>query len=137
MKETWSVHVWIHFNNIQPYWLNIGLLLKHTKRQPSFKNYTSFPIYYLKWQSDFEILTSSYIMIWVRSNYVTGNKWISAMPYWKMCEKKYDKSYAATFYFSGSWVICSLKISGVRQIFITFFLFEKIYYVEMLSCLTV
>lgn len=65
-------------------------------------------------------------MIWVRSNYVIGNKWISAMPYWKMCEKKYDKSYAATFYFSDAWVICSLKISWVRQIFITsFFLFEK------------
>lgn len=140
-----SIQVWTHFNNVQSIdQINTALPLKHIKRLPTFENYTSFPICYLKWQSAFEILTSSCIMIWVRSSCVTGNKGISVMPDWKcMWGKKDDKSYLATSHppaplpVSGSFV-CSLKISVVRQIFITSFVYlKKRYDVKILSCLTV
>lgn len=130
VRETGSIQLWTHFNNVQPIdQINTGSGLKQIKRRLTFKNYASFPIYYLKGQSAFEILTSSY-MIWVRSSCVSGNKGICVMPYWKMCEKKYDKSYTATLLPTpyplvfGS-LVCSLKISGVRQIFITSFVYKK------------
>lgn len=87
--KNWSIQVWTRFNNVQSIdQINTALPLKHIKRLATFENYTSFPIYYLKWQSAFEILTSSCIMIWLRSSYVTGNKGICVMPYWKCVGKK-------------------------------------------------
>lgn len=129
--KNWSIQVWTRFNNVQSIdQINTALPLKHIKRLGTFENYTSFPIYYLKWQSAFEILTSSCIMIWLRSSCVTGNKRISVMPYWKCVgEKRDDKSHSATSFFpsvSGSFV-CSLKMPVARQIFITSFVYLKKY----------
>lgn len=87
VRETGSIQLWTHFNNVQPIdQINTGSGLKQIKRRLTFKNYASFPIYYLKGQSAFEILTSSY-MIWVRSSCVSGNK-VSVQCHIEKCVKR-------------------------------------------------